>query len=34
MDQVKNDAASEKARQELETAFEAGRLTTRIGKAG
>ena len=35
MDLVKNDAASEKARQELETAFEARRLTTRIGgKAG
>lgn len=34
MDLVKNDEASEKARQELETAFEARRLTTRIGKAG
>lgn len=34
MDQVKNDAASEKARQELQTAFEARRLTTRIGRAG
>ncbi|CAJ1506392.1 AAA family ATPase [[Mycobacterium] kokjensenii] len=34
MDQVKNDAASEKARQELEAAFNAQRLTTRIGKAG
>lgn len=34
MDRVKNDAASEKARQELEAAFEARRLTTRIGKAG
>lgn len=34
MDRVKNDAASEKARQELEGAFEARRLTTRIGKAG
>ncbi len=34
MDLVKNDEASEKARQELETAFQAHRLTTRIGKAG
>jgi hypothetical protein len=34
MDLVKNDEASEKARQELETAFEARRLTTRVGKAG
>lgn len=34
MDLVKNDAASEKARQELETAFETRRLTTKIGKAG
>ena len=34
MDRVKNDAASEKARQELEIAFQARRLTTRIGKAG
>ena len=34
MDLVKNDAASEKARQELEVAFESRRLTTRIGKAG
>ncbi len=34
MDQVKNDAASEKARQELEGAFNARRLTTRIGRAG
>ncbi|MFL0239385.1 AAA family ATPase [Mycobacterium sp. SMC-17] len=34
MDLVKNDAASEKARQELEIAFESRRLTTRIGKAG
>jgi hypothetical protein len=34
MDLVKNDEASEKARQELEMAFEARRLTTRIGKAG
>jgi hypothetical protein len=31
---VKNDAASEKTRQELQTAFDARRLTTRIGKAG
>ncbi|QIS06947.1 AAA family ATPase [Nocardia brasiliensis] len=29
LDQVKNDAASEKARLELEAAFESGRLTTR-----
>lgn len=34
MDQVKNDAASENARQELETAFETRRLTTRVDKAG
>ena len=34
MDLVKNDAASEKARQELEVAFESRRLTTKIGKAG
>lgn len=34
MDLVKNDEASEKARRELEAAFEARRLTTRIGKAG
>lgn len=34
LDRVKNDAASEKGRQELETAFQAGRITTRIGKAG
>lgn len=34
MNQVKNDEASEKARQELEIAFEARRLTTKIGKAG
>ncbi|AMU23407.1 AAA family ATPase [Mycobacteroides abscessus] len=34
MDLVKNDEASEKARQELEMAFEARRLTTSIGKAG
>lgn len=33
LDRVKNDAASEKGRQELETAFQAGRLTTRVGKA-
>lgn len=32
MDLVKNDEASEKARQELEVAFESRRLTTRIGK--
>jgi hypothetical protein len=34
LDRVKNDAASEKGRQELETAFQARRLTTRISKAG
>lgn len=34
MNRVKNDEASEKARQELEMAFDARRLTTRIGKAG
>ncbi len=34
MDQVKNDEASEKGRQELEAAFKAGRLTTRLDKAG
>lgn len=34
LDRVKNDAASEKGRQELETAFQAGRITTRIGKVG
>jgi hypothetical protein len=34
MDQVKNDEASEKARQELEMAFESRRLTTKISKAG
>ncbi|MBE5441038.1 hypothetical protein E3G55_002585 [Mycobacteroides abscessus] len=34
LDLVKNDEASEKARQELEMAFESRRLTTRIGKAG
>lgn len=34
MDLVKNDEASEKARQELEIAFDARRLTTRVGKAG
>jgi hypothetical protein len=34
LDRVKNDAASEKTRQELQTAFDARRLTTRIGKAG
>ncbi|MGY2060110.1 ATP-binding protein [Nocardia gipuzkoensis] len=30
LDRVKNDAASDKGRAELETAFKAGRLTTRI----
>lgn len=34
MNQVKNDEASERARRELEIAFEARHLTTRIGKAG
>ena len=34
MDLVRNDEASEKARQELELAFETRRLTTRIGRAG
>lgn len=34
LDLVKNDAASEKGRQELQTAFESGRLTTRLGRAG
>ncbi|WP_457135607.1 ATP-binding protein [Mycobacteroides abscessus] len=34
MDQVKNDEASEKARQELQTAFEARRLSTRTASAG
>jgi hypothetical protein len=34
LDWVKNDAASEKARQELATAFDGGRLTTVVGKAG
>jgi hypothetical protein len=33
LDRVKNDAASEKGRQELDNAFQAGRITTRIGKA-
>lgn len=34
MDQVKNDEASESGRHELEMAFQAGRVTTRLGKAG
>jgi len=34
LDLVKNDAASEKGRQELQSAFETGRLTTRLGRAG
>jgi hypothetical protein len=34
LDRVKNDAASEKARQELQTAFDARRLTTTATKAG
>jgi hypothetical protein len=34
LDQVKNDAASEKARQELQTAFNTGRLATKLGRAG
>ena len=32
MDKVKNDAAAEKARKELELALEARKITTRIGK--
>jgi len=34
LDRVKNDAASEKARKELHTAFDARRLTTAVSKAG
>ena len=34
LDRVKNDAASEKGRRELDTAFNARRLTTTVGKAG
>ena len=34
LDRVKNDTASEKARHELETAFDARRLTTAVSKAG
>ncbi len=34
LDRVKNDAASDKARRELDMAFESGRLTTRSNKAG
>lgn len=34
MDQVKTDEASQKARQELQTAFDTGRLTTKTKKAG
>jgi hypothetical protein len=34
LDLVKNDAASEKGRQELQNAFESGRLTTRLSRAG
>ena len=34
LDRVRNDAASEKARQELATAFDARRLSTVVGKAG
>jgi hypothetical protein len=32
MDRVKNDAAAEKARRELELALESRKITTRIGK--
>jgi hypothetical protein len=32
MDRVKNDAAAEKARRELELALETRKITTRIGK--
>ena len=32
MDQVRNDAAAEKARRELELALEARKITTRIGR--
>jgi hypothetical protein len=31
MDKVKNDAAAEKARHELELALESRKITTRIG---
>ncbi|EIC65497.1 ATP-binding protein [Mycobacteroides abscessus] len=34
MDQVKNDEASERARQELQTAFKVGRLNTKTTRAG
>ncbi len=34
LDRVKNDTASEKARQELQTAFDARRLTTTVTNAG
>lgn len=34
LDGVKNDAASERARQELQSAFDSRRLTTQIAKAG
>lgn len=34
MNHVKNDEASEKARQELQTAFKSGRLTTKVRRAG
>ncbi|MUL67062.1 AAA family ATPase [Mycobacterium sp. CBMA 234] len=34
MDLVKNDEASEKARQELQMAFETGKLTSKLTKAG
>ena len=33
LDRVKNDAAAEAARRELETALAAGRITTRITPA-
>ena len=34
MDKVKNDAAAEKARKELEPRSRPGSITTKIGKAG
>lgn len=34
LDQVKNDAAAEKARQELEAAISARTITTRLRRTG
>jgi hypothetical protein len=34
LDRVRTDAASEKARQELQTAFDSGRLATQLGRTG